>query len=146
MTPSGEQLTLGEGGAPSIELTEQGFYEVRLPGRATGGPYAVAVNVDPAESDLTPLDPAELVAAVDRPARPRPHGGSRSSTPELTPADAEKRQAHLVVSAGRPACCCSRPRRCCPTGCRGSGRDLARHGRDVPDRAACGAVASRHGC
>ena len=32
VSPSGEQSTLGEGGAPSVELAEQGFYSVRLQG------------------------------------------------------------------------------------------------------------------
>ena len=55
MAPSGKQLTLGEGGAASIELGEQGFYSVRLQGTGERRPFEVAVNHDPAESDLTPL-------------------------------------------------------------------------------------------
>ena len=47
--------TLGEGGAPSIELAEQGFYSVRLQGIGDRRPFQVAVNLDPAESDLSAL-------------------------------------------------------------------------------------------
>ena len=64
MSPSGKQMTLGEGGAPSIELAEQGFYSVRLQGTGERRPFEVAVNLDPAESDLTPLEPTQFVATV----------------------------------------------------------------------------------
>ena len=48
-----------------LELNEQGVYEIRADRRRRpAGPMAIAVNLDPAESDLTPLDPRELVAAV----------------------------------------------------------------------------------
>src|SRR6185295_8067096 len=47
-----------------LELTEQGVYEVRPTSAPSGRPEAIAVNLDPAESDLSPIDPRELVAAV----------------------------------------------------------------------------------
>jgi hypothetical protein len=92
-TGSGRQGTV----APAItdallELDEQGFYEIR---DAAGGPAtatALAVNVDTSESDLSLMDPQELVAAVTGRAR----GGSsavESETLELRPADLERRQA-----------------------------------------------------
>jgi hypothetical protein len=46
-----------------LELTEQGFYEIRGQ-KANSDVTVVASNVDPAESDLTPLDPAEIVTAA----------------------------------------------------------------------------------
>ena len=49
-------------GRPSIELAEQGFYSVRMQGITERRPFAVAVNLDPAESDLSPMAPQELVA------------------------------------------------------------------------------------
>jgi hypothetical protein len=64
VTPSGRQVTLGAGGAPSLELAEQGFYSVRLPGMGDRRPFTVAVNLDPAESDLAALPATEFVSGV----------------------------------------------------------------------------------
>jgi hypothetical protein len=48
-----------------LALEDQGFYEVRRARTGGGASSAsVAVNLDTAESDLSPLDPEELVAAV----------------------------------------------------------------------------------
>ena len=46
-----------------LELTEQGFYELRAQSGDTVN-AVVASNVDPAESDLTAMDPKEIVAAA----------------------------------------------------------------------------------
>ena len=52
-------------GSPGLlELSEQGIYEVRAAGAASGRPQAIAVNINPVEADLTALDPKELVATV----------------------------------------------------------------------------------
>ena len=64
LTPSGERVTLDGEGPDVLELDEQGFYEVRGQGRDAPPPMTVASNVDLAESDLTPMDPAEVVAGV----------------------------------------------------------------------------------
>jgi hypothetical protein len=64
LTPTGQRLTLDEEGADVLALDEQGFYEIRPQGRETDAPLTVASNVDLAESDLTPLDPQEDVAAA----------------------------------------------------------------------------------
>ncbi len=66
ITPSGRRVSLEEEGGPVLELTEQGFYEIRQgPSQSGAGEAAVvASNVDPAESDLTPMDPKEIVAAA----------------------------------------------------------------------------------
>jgi hypothetical protein len=47
-----------------LELSEPGFYEVKRTGEAGDSATTIAVNIDPAESDLTPLDTAILTAAV----------------------------------------------------------------------------------
>jgi hypothetical protein len=82
VTPSGRRIDAADGAAATIELDEQGFYEIRAAGGSGAGvqPRAVAVNIDPAESDLTPLDPLELVAAVTGKA-----GGATPVPPPLTP-------------------------------------------------------------
>jgi hypothetical protein len=63
--PSGARERLTAGGANHlVTLREQGFYE--LGGRDTpvGSGRPIAVNVDPAESDLSHLDPQDIVVAV----------------------------------------------------------------------------------
>ena len=91
VTPSGRRVTVGAKGSGLVELDEQGAYEVRTPGGNSGGrPLAVAANLDPAESDLTPLDPAELVAAVTGTAREA--AAAPAAAPDMTREDAERRQ------------------------------------------------------
>ena len=102
ITPSGQRLTpliAGEGppdapgtqsGSGVLELTEQGIYEIRTPGDSAARPEAVAVNLDPAESDLTPLDPQELVASVTGHAAPQAQ--PVASAQQLTQEEAERRQ------------------------------------------------------
>jgi hypothetical protein len=62
LTPSGRRLPLDDEGSDVLELTEQGFYEVRSDANQTE--TIVAANVDPAEADLTPIDPREIAAAA----------------------------------------------------------------------------------
>ena len=91
VTPANERLRFTSAEPGLLELNEQGLYEIRS---ATGGgnrPDRIAVNLDPAESDLTPLDPQELVAAVT--------GHAVQATIDapapalLKPEEAERRQA-----------------------------------------------------
>jgi hypothetical protein len=91
-TPGGQQLTIGEGGAPSIELSEQGFYSVRMQGIGDRRPFQVAVNLDPAESDLSALPPAEFVKSATGRAAVTASGQSLEH-PDLTPEDIEKKQS-----------------------------------------------------
>jgi hypothetical protein len=93
VTPSGERTTQsggGEGAEGLLELNEQGVYEIRAQGSTAGRPEAIAVNLDPAESDLAPLDPGELTASVTG------HATSIEAQPpapqEMTREDAERRQ------------------------------------------------------
>lgn len=64
-SPSGVRTRLlPDSGRSTVELRERGFYEVRSGSTAIGAGRPIAVNVDLAESDLSHMDPAELVAAV----------------------------------------------------------------------------------
>jgi hypothetical protein len=60
LTPSGRRVPVEDEGTDVLELAEQGFYELR----ADRNEAVVAANVDPAESDLTPIDPREITAAA----------------------------------------------------------------------------------
>jgi len=73
LTPSGQRRDLQPpaaataGAAPpvaALELTEQGFYEIRGSGRDAGPTIVAASNVSLAESNLDRMDAKELVAAV----------------------------------------------------------------------------------
>jgi aerotolerance regulator-like protein/VWA domain-containing protein len=93
VSPTGKQTTMGEGGSQTIELAEQGFYSIRMQGTGERRPYEVAVNLDPAESDLSALSPTDFLGnATGRPAAVVPGGGTLEK-PNLTPADMEKKQS-----------------------------------------------------
>jgi len=95
-----------------VNLREQGFYELRGPTLAGSG-RPIAVNVDPTESDLSHLDPQDIVVAVTAvPGQTQAGSEINASTPQ----DQERRQkiwwylllgALLVMGAGQ----------CCRTGC-----------------------------
>ena len=94
VTPSGERIaqsSLGEGTEGLLELSEQGIYEVRSTVATAGRPEAIAVNLDPAESDLTAIDPRELVAAVTGHATPIAVQPEQEQ--EMTREEAERRQS-----------------------------------------------------
>ena len=65
ITPKGASISLPVTTGPRfLELSEQGFYEVRPPGANPDRAFTVAVNVDVTESDLEVMDPAELAGAI----------------------------------------------------------------------------------
>jgi hypothetical protein len=72
LTPGGQRRDLATPAATSgattpaaaLELTEQGFYEIRGAGRESGPLIVAASNVNLAESNLERMDPKELVASV----------------------------------------------------------------------------------
>src|SRR3954447_3224729 len=99
LAPSGARLTLGgEDGA--IELAEQGFYEVRTQGAGPDSAIVLASNVDLTESDLTAMDPRELVAAViGRPAA-GPNGFAEPRPTEEAQAQAQRLWWYLLVAGG----------------------------------------------
>ena len=98
--PSEDRVGVGsDGRAGFIELSEQGFYEVRDTDAADSASVLVAVNVDLAESNLERFDPQELVAAATGRA-----AGDRSVTTdrEVRPEDLERRQTlwwYLLIGA-----------------------------------------------
>ncbi|HEX3644503.1 MAG TPA: BatA and WFA domain-containing protein [Vicinamibacterales bacterium] len=94
VTPSGERISQsaeGEGNEGLLELSEQGIYEIRPAGAAGGRPEAIAVNIDPAESDLSAIDPRELVAAVTGHATPT--AAQPVPSQEMTREESERRQS-----------------------------------------------------
>jgi hypothetical protein len=92
LTPSGRRVTLTTGSGPEfLELDEQGFYELRSTGATETRPPAVAVDVDPAESDLSDMDPREFTAALT--GRAAPDAAAAAAAEPVTPQDLERRQA-----------------------------------------------------
>ena len=88
VAPSGERTRLEGSARRSVELTEQGFYELQRAG-SRGEPRVVAVNVDLAESDLTAVEPQLLTGAMVA----RAGTDSASSAIEAsTPVELERRQ------------------------------------------------------
>ncbi len=93
LAPSGSSSDLTGGEASHfLELSEAGFYEIRPPGRDDLRPVSVAVNVDRGESDLTPLDPEEMVASLRSSTGVAPAGDSERAA-ALRRADQERRQS-----------------------------------------------------
>jgi len=91
MTPSGNRVTVASSEPGVVELNEQGVYEVRAAATgASGRAERIAVNLDPAESDLSVVDPQELVAAVT--GRAGAAAASKAGTAEISASDAEKQQ------------------------------------------------------
>ena len=86
LTPSGRRLPLDDEGSDVMELTEQGFYELRT-AKADSDVAVVATNVDPTEADLTPMDPKDIVLAVGNNAQGAPTAGV-----PMTPEAREKNQ------------------------------------------------------
>jgi hypothetical protein len=88
VAPSGERTRLEGTAKRSVELTEQGFYELQRSG-SRGEPRTLAVNVDLAESDMAAVEPQLLTGAMVA----RAGADSASSSVEAsTPAEAERRQ------------------------------------------------------
>lgn len=90
VSPSGERTQINATDPSILELTEHGTYEIRNAAMPSARPDRIAVNIDPAESDLTPVDTSELVAAAT--GRATQTTASVEGPAELTPEDAEKRQ------------------------------------------------------
>jgi hypothetical protein len=90
-SPSGQPLrAAADSGRPTVELHDRGFYELRGPQTAVGGGQPIAVNVDLAESDLSHVDAAELVASIT--ARDEPGSAARAALPG-TAQELEQQQA-----------------------------------------------------
>jgi hypothetical protein len=91
LTPSGQRVPLDGEGSDVLELTEQGFYEIRAQGRDAEPAVVVASNVDLAESDPAVLDPKEVSAAATGQA-----GGTTASGPVTPPSDTAQEGAQRV--------------------------------------------------
>jgi len=64
-SPGGQAIALNEqelGSSPFLALEEPGFYETQVWNLDS----VVAVNLDPAESDLTPADPQQMLQSIER--------------------------------------------------------------------------------
>jgi hypothetical protein len=88
LMPSGQRRPIEEEGSEVMQLDEQGFYELRR-GGAQSDIAVVAANVDPAEADLTPLDPKEIAAAAIGPDGAAQAGGGHV---QMTPEAQERNQ------------------------------------------------------
>jgi hypothetical protein len=88
--PSGrKERVTASGPNHLVTLNEQGFYELRGKDTPVGSGRPIAVNVDPTESDLSHLDPQDIVAAVTAlPGERAPGSDFNVGTPE----EQERRQ------------------------------------------------------
>jgi hypothetical protein len=91
ITPGGDRVNIRSSEPGIVELNEQGVYEVRSSTNTTGRPDRIAVNLEPSESDLSPLDPAELVAAVTGHATQAVDPAAAAA--QVSPEEAEKAQS-----------------------------------------------------
>jgi hypothetical protein len=99
VAPSGARVSVDtEDGA--LELGEQGFYDVRTQGAGADAATVLASNVDLTESDLSPMDPRELQAAVAGrgPAASAGLGAARPS--DESQAQAQRLWWYLLVAGG----------------------------------------------
>jgi hypothetical protein len=89
LTPSARRVPLNDEGREVMELTEAGFYELR--GREGEDiPVVVAATVDPAEADLSTIDPKEIAAAAV--GNPAGAGGESAAGVPLTLEARERNQ------------------------------------------------------
>jgi hypothetical protein len=82
-----------------VTLHEQGFYELRGRDTPAGSGRPIAVNVDPTESDLSHIDPQDIVVAVTAPSTQHVPGSDLNAA---TPQDQEQRQKvwwYLLLAA-----------------------------------------------
>ena len=92
ITPAGQRVTLDEEGPDVLELLEQGFYEVRATQQdAAATQVVLASNVDLKESDLTGMDPEEVMAAAMGRA-----GGAAAAEAAVVPTDQAQEAAQRV--------------------------------------------------
>ena len=91
LSPSGRRTTVGEGGAASsVDVNEQGFYEIRPQGGAASGrPFTLAVNLEAGESDLSAMDAQEFTAG----ATGRASLIANAAPTEVRPEETERRQS-----------------------------------------------------
>jgi hypothetical protein len=99
IAPSGARVSVEtEDGA--LEIGEQGFYDVRTQGAGADSATVLASNVDLTESDLTPVDPRELVASVAGRAPGSPVGLGEPRPTDEAQAQAQRLWWYLLVAGG----------------------------------------------
>ena len=99
VAPSGARVSVEtEDGA--LELDEQGFYDVRTQGAGADSATILASNVDLTESDLSPMDPRELSAAVAGRGSAGAAAGAISRPSDEAQARAQRLWWYLLVAAG----------------------------------------------
>jgi hypothetical protein len=99
IAPSGARVAVEtEDGA--LEIAEQGFYDVRTQGAGADSAAVLASNVDLSESDLTPMDPRELLAAVSGRAPGAPVGLGEARPTDDAQAQAQRLWWYLLVAGG----------------------------------------------
>lgn len=99
VAPSGARVTVGaEDGA--LELTEQGFYDVRIQGAAADSATTLASNVDLSESNLTAMDPRELVASATGHASAQTAGFADARPSDEAQAQAQRLWWYFLVVGG----------------------------------------------
>jgi Aerotolerance regulator N-terminal/von Willebrand factor type A domain len=99
VAPSGARVSVEtEDGA--LELGEQGFYDVRTQGAGADSATVLASNVDLSESDLTPVDPRELLASVAGRAPGSPAGLGEPRPTDEAQAQAQRLWWYLLVAGG----------------------------------------------
>jgi hypothetical protein len=91
VTPSSRRLPFQDEGSEVLELSEAGFYEIRG-GTGDTEVAVVAANVDPAEADLTSMDPNDIVLAA---AGGQGTGAATASQAVPLSADAQERNQRL---------------------------------------------------
>jgi hypothetical protein len=100
-SPGGQAIKLDERelvSSPFLALEEPGFYETEVWNLDS----VVAVNLDPAESDLTPLDPGQMLQSIGRTAAKADAAELAGSMSSEQRAARERRQSlwwYLVVAA-----------------------------------------------
>jgi hypothetical protein len=99
IAPSGARVSVEtEDGA--LELAEQGFYDIRTQGAGADAATVLASNVDLSESDLSPMDPRELSAAVAGQAPPGLTGSGIARPTDEAQAQAQRLWWYLLVAGG----------------------------------------------
>ncbi len=95
LTPSGTGIRMPAGAATRyLALEQQGFYTIRPPGSEPERPFAIAVNVDVEESDLTTIEAEDVALQVQATsARMAGTGGEREGAQALLREDQERRQS-----------------------------------------------------
>jgi hypothetical protein len=91
VTPANERVSVSASEPGLLELNEQGVYEIRTgSGMSAVRSDRIAVNLETGESDLSALDPAELVAEVT--GRAATAAATAVAPAAITAEEAERRQ------------------------------------------------------